>query len=255
MIHVEPTSTRQEALVEVGRLIRAHRADPDATAGIEFAQLGDHFEVRHATAGTGEPVPEEELPLVLRYLEHIRDLGFHSPYVEPLVRRTAEADLAAQPRPRPTPEDVQRTAADVAAERETNPDPVLSDTELLTHLGHRLDSFGVWPADWPVQPAPGDPPLTLLRNKRLTRLAEGTFVLRFGEEPGNLVHHQAVRFATTSLPLERERMTRTFRRRRSLHVITGVTVPWANLPGGAVAYVLPKPIAEHESDGSLERIE
>nr|WP_116206277.1 TNT domain-containing protein [Amycolatopsis circi] len=456
VIHVEQPSTGQQALVEIGRLIRANRADPDAAAGIGFAQLGDHFEVqtrntvastevvqrftslraemyqegrgtwiqaryvltpdgafefdyftdgeppwttppdsiaylaelatfprddehlpdwwrlhvglplgvefRHATAGTGEPLSEEELPLVLRYLEreaavgekhrtdgtwiwpvevaehlrehgtapepellqHIRDLGFHPPYVEHLVRRTAEADLAGKPRPRPTPDDVQRTAGDVAAERETNPDPVLSDAELLTHLGHRLDSFGVWRdvrclggreagkwslyqvkagwavvapdgreqifarledaaqqllgallmhparatggretpletarevADWPVQPAPGDPPLTLLRNKRLTRLAEGTVVLRFGEEPGNLVHHQAVRFATTSLPLERERMTSTFRLRRSLQVITGVTVPWANLPGGAVAYVLPKPIAEHESDGSLERIE
>jgi hypothetical protein len=86
-------------------------------------------------------------------------------------------------------------------------------------------------------------------------LAEGTVVLRFGEEPGNLVHHGEVRFVTTSLPLERERVARTYRLRRSLHVITGVTVPWANLPGGAVAYVLPKPISEHESDGSLERIE
>lgn len=456
MIHVEPTGTGQEVLVEIGRLIKAHRADPDAPAGIGFAQLGDHFEVqarntvattemvqrltdlraemyqtgrgtwvqaryvltpdgafdfdyftddeppwttppdssaylaelttfprdddnlpdwwrlhvglplgvvfRLATAGSGEPLAEEELSLVLRYLEReaavgerhrtdgtwiwpvevaerlrehgtapepellqrIRDLGFHPPYVDHLVRRTAEADLAGKPRPRPTPDDLQRTAGDVAAERETNPDPVLSDSELLAHLGHRLESFGVWPdvrcldgreagkwslyqvkagwavtapdgreqtfarledaaqyllgalllhparatggretpletarevADWPVQPAPGDPPLTLLRNKRLTRLAEGTVVLRFGEEPGNLVHHQAVRFPTTSLPLEREGTTSTFRLRRSLHVITGVTVPWANLPGGAVAYVLPKPIAEHESDGSLERIE
>lgn len=251
MIHVEPTSTGQEALVEIGRLIRAHRADPDALAGIGFAQLGDHFEVqarntvatteivqrltalraemyhegrgtwiqaryvltpdgafdfdyftddeppwttppdssaylaelatfprddehlpdwwrlhvglplgvvfRHATADPEhrQPLPEEELPLVLRYLEreaeadpkhrtdgtwiwpvevaeqlrehgiapepdllqHIRDLGFHPPYVEHLVRRTAEADLAGKPRPRPAPDDLQRTAADVAAER------------------------------------------------------------------------------------------------------------------------------------------
>ncbi|WP_143265332.1 glycohydrolase toxin TNT-related protein, partial [Amycolatopsis lexingtonensis] len=109
--------------------------------------------------------------------------------------------------------------------------------------------------DWPVHPAPGEPPLTLLRNKRITRLVAGTVVLRFGEEPGNLVHHGEVRFATTSLPLERERERRSYRLRRPLHVITGITVPWANLPGGAVAFVLPKTIAEHESDGSLERIE
>ncbi|QRP46088.1 TNT domain-containing protein [Amycolatopsis sp. FDAARGOS 1241] len=309
-----------------------------------------------------EPLPDGELPLVLQYLErealvgdthrtdgtwlwpetvphqlrrhgiapepelvaHIRELGFQPPYVEHLVRRTAEADLLGQPRPRPGAEDGQRTEGDVAAELETSADPELSDEQLLVVLVQRLGSFGVWPQayrigaveagkwclsrgeagwtvtsatgaeqtfthlpdaaqqllgalllhparltggretpletakevdDWPIQPAAGDPPLTLLRNKRLTRLPEGTVVLRFGEEPGNLVHHGEVRFATTSLPLERERVAHTYRLRRSLHVVTGVTVPWANLPGGAVAYVLPKPIAEHESDGSLERIE
>ncbi|MFI5607717.1 TNT domain-containing protein [Amycolatopsis sp. NPDC051903] len=309
-----------------------------------------------------EPLSDEELALVLQYLErealvgdahrtdgtwlwpetvphqlrrhgiapepelvaHIRELGFQPPYVEPLVRRTAEADLLGQPRPRPGAEDGQRTEGDVAAELETSADPELSDEQLLVVLVQRLGSFGVWPQayrigaaeagkwcltrgeagwtvtsatgaeqtfahlpdaaqqllgalllhparltggretpletakevdDWPIQPAAGDPPLTLLRNKRLTRLPEGTVVLRFGEEPGNLVHHGEVRFATTSLPLERERVAHTYRLRRSLHVVTGVTVPWANLPGGAVAYVLPKPIAEHESDGSLERIE
>ncbi|MEV4600311.1 TNT domain-containing protein [Amycolatopsis sp. NPDC049253] len=309
-----------------------------------------------------EPLADEELPLVLQYLErealvgdthrtdgtwlwpetvphqlrrhgiapepelvaHIRELGFQPPYVEHLVRRTAEADLLGRPRPRPEPEDGQRTAGDVAAELETSPDPDLADEQLLVILVQRLGSFGVWsqayrigaaeagkwcltrdddgwtvtsaagegqtfehladaaqqllgalllhPArrtggretpletakevdDWPIQPTAGDPPLTLLRNKRLTRLPEGTVVLRFGEEPGNLVHHGQVRFATTSLPLERERVAHTYRLRRPLYVVTGVTVPWANLPGGAVAYVLPKPIAEHESDGSLERIE
>ncbi|HWD04511.1 MAG TPA: TNT domain-containing protein [Amycolatopsis sp.] len=326
--------------------------------------LGVEFR-RARPAEVGEqraPLPDDELPLVLQYLEreplvgeahrtdgtwlwpetvphqlrrhglapepdllaHIRELGFQPPYVPRLVRRTAEADLLGQPRPRPDAEDMRRTEADLAAELETSPDPVLNDERLLVVLGQRLDALGVWPQayrigaaeagkwcltrgetgwtvtsaggtaqsfthladaaqqllgalllhparltggrgtpletakeidDWPIQPAPGDPPLTLLRNKRLTRLPKGTVVLRFGEEPGNLVHHREVRFATTSLPLERERVAHTYRLKRSLHVVTGVTVPWANLPGGAVAYVLPKPIAEHESDGSLERIE
>ncbi|MBB4687268.1 TNT domain-containing protein [Amycolatopsis jiangsuensis] len=460
---MEPTLTESEQqalLVEIGRLVRDRRPEPAAPAGIGFAQVGDHLEVRPGNteadleitrrftalrAGmyrqglgtwlqarfvlapdgsfdfdyfsdvdppwTTPPAPDTyrdelttfprddeyipdwwrlraglplglefrhahpaadgeqrpalatgELPLVLQYLEreaeagdrhrtdgtwiwpvevteqlrrhgippepelvaHIRDLGFQPPHVAHLLRRTAEADLAGRPRPRPEPADLEPTGADVAAELETDPDPVLDDDQLLALLEHRLGSFGVWPqayrlgdrvagvwsleedasgwavtspdgtgrhfpdlttaaqqllgallmhparatggretpletakelADWPVQPVPGDPPLTLLRNKRPTRLAAGTVVLRFGEEPGNLVHLRGVRFATTSLPLERERVTSTFRLRRSLHVITGVTVPWANLPGGAVAYVLPKPIAEHESDGSLERIE
>ncbi|MFF1607844.1 TNT domain-containing protein [Amycolatopsis sp. NPDC058278] len=259
---------------------------------------------------------------------HIRRHHFQPPYVEPLVRRTAEADLLGKPRPKPGRADVKKTAGDVAAELETTPDPQLGDEELLIVLVQRLGEHGVWPEayrvgeradgawclnytsdgwevaahaggkprapkyfsrledaaqqllgalllhparmtaghetpletakeldDWPVHPAPGEPPLTLLRNKRITRLVAGTVVLRFGEEPGNLVHHGEVRFATTSLPLERERVRRSYRLRRPLHVITGITVPWANLPGGAVAFVLPKTIAEHESDGSLERIE
>jgi hypothetical protein len=109
-------------------------------------------------------------------------------------------------------------------------------------------------ADWPIQPAEGEPPLTLLRNKRMLRLPAGTEVRRFGGERGNLVHHGGVRFPTTSLPLEREREQREYRLLRSLYVITGVTIAWANLPGGAVAYVLGKTIEEHLAEGSLERI-
>ncbi len=266
--------------------------------------------------------PEQEL------VGHIRGQRFQPPYVEHLVRRTAEADLLGKPRPKPGRSDVKKTEGDIAAELETSPNPTLTDEELLVVLVSRLGEHAVWPeayrighradgvwclnftekgwevashadgapvspkyfekledaahqllgavllhparmtaghetpletakelADWPVGAAPGEPPLTLLRNKRLSRMVAGTVVLRFGEETGNLVHHGGVRFATTSLPLERERVGGTYRLRRPLHVITGVTVPWANMPGGAVAYVLPKTIAEHVSDGSLERIE
>jgi hypothetical protein len=108
--------------------------------------------------------------------------------------------------------------------------------------------------DWPIRESTGEPPLTLLRNKRVIQLVTGTLVVRFGAENGNLVHSPQVRFATTSLPLEREEQERTYRLQRPLHVITGITVPWANLPGGAVAYVLPKPITGHLADSSLERI-
>ncbi|WP_236790348.1 TNT domain-containing protein [Amycolatopsis sp. GM8] len=108
-------------------------------------------------------------------------------------------------------------------------------------------------ADWPIQPTEGEPPLTLLRNKRLVRLGAGTVVLRFGGESGNLVHHDEARFPTTSLPIERERQERKYRLCRPLSVVLGIAVPWAKLPGGAVSYVLPKAIGEHVADGSLER--
>lgn len=107
-------------------------------------------------------------------------------------------------------------------------------------------------ADWPIQPTEGEPPLTLLRNKRVVRLPAGTVVLRFGGESGNLVHHDEARFPTTSLPIERERQEHKYRLNRPLSVIIGITVPWAKLPGGAVTYVLPKAVADHLADGSLE---
>ncbi|HVV09090.1 TNT domain-containing protein [Amycolatopsis sp.] len=109
-------------------------------------------------------------------------------------------------------------------------------------------------ADWPIQPTEGEPPLTLLRNKRMVRLGAGTVVLRFGGDGGNLVHHDEARFPTTSLPIERERKEHKYRLCRPLSVIVGLAVPWANLPGGAVSYVLPKAIKDHLADGSLERV-
>ncbi len=108
-------------------------------------------------------------------------------------------------------------------------------------------------ADWPIQPTEGEPPLTLLRNKRIVRLAAGTVVLRFGGDGGNLVHHDETRFPTTSLPIERERDERKYRVCRPLSVILGIAVPWAGLPGGAVSYVLPRAVRDHVTDGSLER--
>ncbi|WP_297547614.1 TNT domain-containing protein [Amycolatopsis sp.] len=258
---------------------------------------------------------------------HIAGQQFQPPYVDLLVRRTAEADLLGQPRPQPIPGDVEPTAGDIAAELETRPDPRLDVDDVLAVLVQRLGEHGVWPEayrvgeradstwclnetpegwevaryehgvavrprlfdqaedaahqllgalllhparmtaghetpletateldDWPITESDGEPPLTLLRNKRVVQLVEGTTVVRFGPENGNLVHGPQVRFATTSLPLERDGHEQTYQLRRPLHVITGITVPWANLPGGAVAYVLPKPVVDHLADKSLERI-
>ena len=108
--------------------------------------------------------------------------------------------------------------------------------------------------DWPIQPCKGEPPLTLLRNKRIVRLSAGTVVLRFGGVGGNLVHHDEARFPTTSLPIEREREEARYRLCRPLCVIVGITVPWAGLPGGAVSYVLPKAVRDHVADGGLAKV-
>ncbi|WP_158879653.1 TNT domain-containing protein [Amycolatopsis anabasis] len=276
-----------------------------------------HASVPHYLRKYGTP-PENEL------VEHIRGLNFQPPYVEHLVRRTVAADLLGRPRPAPEPGDLAKAPAELAAEREVQPNPALADEDLLTVLAARLDEHGIWPdayrigeradgawclngtaagwevarhaggepvdpvrftrladaaqhllgalllhparrtagretpletarelGDWPIQPVDGEPPLTLLRNKRVIQLAAGTVLRRFGDETGNLLHRRGVRFATTSLPLEREVQAREYRLQRTLHAVTGITIPWANLPGGAIAYVLPKTIGEHVSEGSL----
>jgi hypothetical protein len=280
-----------------------------------------HASVAYYLRKYGTP-PEPEL------VAHIRAQKFQPPYVEHLTRRTAEAELLGTPPPEPEPGDLEKSEGEIAAERETQPNPKLPEEDVLKVLVRRLGELGVWPeayrlgehadgawslnytpagwevaryadgepvdphhfdlredaaqhllgalvlhparmtaghetpletakelGDWPIQAVEGEPPLTLLRNKRIVRLVAGTTVLRFGGEQGNLVHGRGVRFATTSLPLEREGEERNYRLRRPLYVITGITIPWANLPGGAVAYVLPKAIADHVVDGSLEGIE
>ncbi|MCG3749533.1 TNT domain-containing protein [Amycolatopsis sp. Poz14] len=110
------------------------------------------------------------------------------------------------------------------------------------------------PADWPILPMRGEPPLSFFRGKRIVVLPAGTTVVRFGPETGNLVHANSVRFLETSLTPDRERDRHEYRVQRTIRVLTGVTAPWAQQPGGATAYLLPRPIAQHLEQGALSRL-
>ncbi|WP_410667110.1 TNT domain-containing protein [Amycolatopsis sp. cmx-4-68] len=110
------------------------------------------------------------------------------------------------------------------------------------------------PADWPILPMRGEPPLNFYRGKRLIVLPPGTTVVRFGNEAGNLVHAEGTRFADTALAFEREREKRLYRVQRALRVLTGVAAPWGGMPGGGVAHLLPRPLAQHLETGSLSRV-
>ncbi|MFD2417990.1 TNT domain-containing protein [Amycolatopsis pigmentata] len=110
------------------------------------------------------------------------------------------------------------------------------------------------PADWPIVPMRGEPPLNFFRAKRLIVLGAGTTVLRFGNEAGNLVHEESARFPEASLAPEREQLRQVYRVLRPLRVLTGVTLPWGPMPGGAVAYFLPRTLAQHRETGALERL-
>ncbi|ADJ51031.1 hypothetical protein AMES_9205 [Amycolatopsis mediterranei S699] len=109
------------------------------------------------------------------------------------------------------------------------------------------------PADWPILPMRGEPPLNFYRGKRLITLPPGTMVVRFGNETGNLVHADGSRFVETALAFEREREKRLYRAQRAIRVLTGVAAPWGGMPGGAVAHLLPRPLAQHVETGSLSR--
>jgi hypothetical protein len=106
--------------------------------------------------------------------------------------------------------------------------------------------------DWPVQPLPGEPPLTLIAEKHMAVLMPGREVIRYGGPAGNLTFAEATEFAAMSLRAEREQQgMRRYRVVRELRTLSGQTVPWHNQPGGGTAYLLPKSVEEHLADGSL----
>lgn len=108
--------------------------------------------------------------------------------------------------------------------------------------------------DWAILPLRGEPPLTFYRGKRMVTLATGSVVQRFGNENGNLVHPDTTRFFETSLTFEREFDRRVYRVRKPVQVLTGVFRPWGSLPGGGIAYLLPRPLGRHVETGALERL-
>jgi Tuberculosis necrotizing toxin len=111
------------------------------------------------------------------------------------------------------------------------------------------------PVDWPIVPLRGEPPLNFFRAKRMIVLPVGTTLLRFGNESGNLVHDPATRFPEASLAPEREHLRQSYRLVRGLTVLTGVTLRWGPMPGGAVGYLLPQAISQLLGTGALEQVQ
>lgn len=107
--------------------------------------------------------------------------------------------------------------------------------------------------EWPIAPSRGEPPLSLFQHKRMIMLPDGAALRRFGNEGGNLIHPDDSVFAETSLTLDREYEQHTYLVRRPLRVLTGVSIAWGGLPGGAIAHFLPKSVGHHVETGTLER--
>lgn len=106
--------------------------------------------------------------------------------------------------------------------------------------------------DWPIQPLPGEPPLTLLNQKHIAVLMPDREIVRYGPPTGNLTFATGTEFAAMSLRAEREQEgPHRYRVVRELRTLSGETVPWHGQPGGGTAYLLPRSVEQHLADGSI----
>lgn len=109
---------------------------------------------------------------------------------------------------------------------------------------------------WKIQPLPGDPPLTLYRDKRVVLLPPGTEVDRYGEPGGNVTYAARTHYQHRSLPPDWSSFPyHAYRLQRPLEALTGLAVPWFDQPGGGIAFVLPRSINELIAEGTLVEIE
>jgi hypothetical protein len=106
--------------------------------------------------------------------------------------------------------------------------------------------------DWPIQPLRGEPPLTLLSGRWMVVLMPGREIVRYGPPDGNLTYAAGTDFAAMSLRAEREQQgPHRYVVQRELRALSGIAVPWHGRPGGGSAYLLPRSVAQHVTDGGL----
>ncbi|UQS22488.1 glycohydrolase toxin TNT-related protein [Amycolatopsis thermalba] len=105
---------------------------------------------------------------------------------------------------------------------------------------------------WPIQPLPGEPPLTLFRGKEMRELPAGSELDRFGGPNGNLTYAAGTPFEERSLvPEWVNRPYHVYRVQRPIEALAGVAIPWFNQPGGGAAYLLPASIEDLLASGDL----
>lgn len=105
------------------------------------------------------------------------------------------------------------------------------------------------------EPLPGEPPLSLLRDRRTVELPVGAEVDRVGDTRGNFMYEARTPYENRSLPPDYvSRPYHVYRLQRPLQVLTGTAVPWFGQPGGGVAFVLPRSVRELLADGTLVEI-
>ncbi|WP_433467442.1 glycohydrolase toxin TNT-related protein [Spirillospora sp. CA-128828] len=131
---------------------------------------------------------------------------------------------------------------------------VFDDTEQAS--AHLLGRLLIDPRhtvqDGPFEPLPGEPPLSLLRDRHVMELTAGTEVDRYGGPSGNVTYTARTPYPQRSLPPEwQDRPYHVYRLQRATETLTGTAVPWFGQPGGGTAHVFRRSLANLLADGSL----
>jgi hypothetical protein len=123
-------------------------------------------------------------------------------------------------------------------------------------LGDELPPEARRPAGrWPIQPLGQDIGLNLYKGKRLVTLPPGTELDRYGDQTGNTLYAAGTQFPYRSQKAEKKQQPyRVYRLRYAVRALTGTTVAWFGQPGGGVAFLLERPIADLLADNVLEEI-
>jgi nicrotizing toxin Mtb-like protein len=173
-------------------------------------------------------------------VDHARHRAYHLPDVDVRTRAAAVSIITGVALPLP----VRTAPARTAPAREQ-----------AAGAATGAVSPGTTPAEAPFEPLPGEPPTALLRDRRIVELPVGAEVDRVGDPSGNFMYEARTPYENRSLPPDWvSRPYHVYRLQRPLQVLTGVTVPWFEQPGGGVAFVLPKSVRDLLTDGTMVEI-
>ncbi|WP_246128045.1 TNT domain-containing protein, partial [Amycolatopsis rhizosphaerae] len=226
------TPTAQEHHFEVSQ---EPRFRPGDTAPVNGGPSAD----RLRESRREEPQPEpQSAPFSERLDEPAPDSAptmLAAPVPPPLPQREPSGTGGGTPSPTPSPLPRREPARTTAAGTSQN---------------------GSGQQQWPIQPLPGEPPLTLFRSKEMRELPPGSELDRFGGPNGNLTYAAGTAFEERSLvPEWISRPYHVYRVQRPLEALAGVAIPWFNQPGGGAAYLLPASVEELLAEGHLVELE
>jgi hypothetical protein len=182
-------------------------------------------------------------------VDHVRRMDFQLPEVDERARAAAMSVITGSKGSAPA----RQTDQPVRRATPSRPSGGRSTTPGRRHPAS--DRGGVAGEESPIEPLPGEPPLSLLRDRRVVGLPVDAEVDRYGDPHGNFMYAARTPYPHRSWPAEWEnRPYHVYRVRRPLPVLTGVAVPWFDQPGGGIAYVLPSSVADLLADGTLTEV-